>query len=178
MKLPDGPRWLALAMLLSLGGNAFLGGYLLGNRPPFLHPDGPPPFGPPPDDPGGPGGPGSGLPPGPERFVARLADRLPPDDAAILRGALAENREFFEAEDERRRDFPRRLTAALGAEPFDAKAFEQVLADHDESEYLAHQRMRTVLVKVAASLSPGARQTLLNMRPPGPPPRLFGGMGR
>ncbi len=162
MRLPQGPRWLGLALLLSLGGNAFLGGYMFGRgdaAPPFGFPAGPPPGGFPP-----------GPPPRPEHFIARLAERLPAPDAALVRAFLEENRRSFDADDARRREFPHRMRAAMRADPFDAAAFEQVFAEHDEAEYQTHRRLRGELAKVAAFLSPEARRILADFGPPGPPP--------
>jgi hypothetical protein len=111
MNLTEGPRRSALAvvLLLSLGGNAFLGGYLfgrggpVGDHPPFDFHGGPPP--------GAPGGP----PPRPDHIAERLLEKLSGTDAAVVRAFLDENRAFFDAEDQRRRAFPGRLRAALTA---------------------------------------------------------------
>jgi uncharacterized membrane protein len=169
MNLTEGPRRSALAvvLLLSLGGNAFLGGYLFGrggptgDHPPFGFPGGPPP--------GMPGGPPGG-PPRPDHMAERLLEKLSGPDAAVVRTFLDENRAFFDAEDQRRRGFPGRLRAALTAEPFDAAAFERVLAEHDEGEYQAHRRLRQALTAAAAALSPEARRLLTTLEPPRPPP--------
>lgn len=148
--------WLAVALLASVGGNVFLGGYLAGrgafSGPPGLH--------------GGPPGP----PMRPDEFFERLAERLPAADAAILRRFAAENRDAFERDDAQRRDFPRRLRAALTAEPFDAAAFEKLLADHDAAIQQAHAVLRQRIAAAAASLSPEARRVLAESPLPGPPP--------
>lgn len=162
MSLTEGPRRSALAvvLLLSLGGNAFLGGYLFGrggpagDHPPFGFPGGPPP----------------GGPPRPDHMAERLLDKLSGPDAEAVRAFLDENRAFFDAEDRRRRGFPDRLRAALTAEPFDAAAFDRVLAEHDEGEYQAHRRLRQALTATAAALSPEARRLLTTLEPPRPPP--------
>jgi uncharacterized membrane protein len=165
MSLTEGPRRSALAvvLLLSLGGNAFLGGYLfgrggpVGDRPPFGFPGGPPP--------GMPGG-----PPRPDHMAERLLEKLAAPDAAVVRAFLDENRAFFDAEDQRRRGFPDRLRAALTADPFDPAAFDRLLAEHDEGEYQAHRRLRQALTAAAAALSPEARRLLTTLEPPRPPP--------
>lgn len=157
MRSPQLPRWLVLALLASLGGNVFLGGYLAGRS----GGGGPP---------GGPGFP-PGPPPRPDQFIERMAERLPAADAAVLRRFAEENRDAFVRDDARRREFPQRLRAALLAEPFDAAVFERVLAEHDAAEQQAHGVLRGRLAAAAAALSPEARRTLAeNPPPPGPMP--------
>lgn len=147
MKLLDRPGWLVLALLSSLGGNVFLGGFVLG-RGDGRH----------------------GPPPPPEHMLERLAERLSPADAAVLRGVINAGRGQFDADMARRRGFHDKLRAALTAEPFDPAAFEKMLADHDDGEYAAHQHMRRAMVAAAAALSPEGRRAMADMRPPGPPP--------
>ena len=157
MNLPQTPRWLALALLASIGGNVFLGGYLAGRSSGF----GPP---------GGPGFP-PGPPPRPDLFIERMADRLPAPDAAILRRFADENREIFSRDDGRRRDFLDRLRVALTADPFDPAAFERLLAEHDDAEQQTHALLRGRLAAAAAALSSEARRVLAqNPLPPGPLP--------
>ena len=162
MKLLQSPYWLAVALLASVGGNVFLGGYLAGrgafSGPPGLY--------------GGPPGPPPGPPMRPDEFFERLAERLPAADAAILRSFVAENRDTFDRDDAHRRDFPRQLRAALTAEPFDAVAFEKLLANHDDKVQQAHALLRQRLAATAAALSPEARRLLAEspMPPGGPPP--------
>lgn len=156
MKSLLSPYWLAAALLASVGGNVFLGGYLAG-RGAF--------FGPP----GHYGGP-PGPPMRPDEFFERLAERLPPADAAILRRFAADNRGAFDRDDAHRRDFPQQLRAALTAEPFDPVAFEKLLADHDAAIQQAHALLRQRLAAAAAALSPEARRVLAESPLPGPPP--------
>lgn len=158
MKSLLSPYWLAVALLASVGGNVFLGGYLAGRGaffgPPGLH-----------------GGPPPGPPMRPDEFFERMAERLPAADAAILRRFATENRDAFMRDDARRRDFPQQLRAALTAEPFDSAAFERLLADHDAAVQQAHALLRQRLATAAASLSPEARRVLAESPlPPGPPP--------
>lgn len=156
MKSLRSPYWLAVALLASVGANVFLGGYLAG-RGAFSGPPGPY---------GGPPGP----PMRPDVFFERLAERLPPADATILRRFAADNRDAFMRDDAQRRDFPQQLRAALTAEPFDPAAFEALLADHDATVQRAHALLRQRLAAAAASLSPEARRLLAESPLPGPPP--------
>lgn len=131
---------LPLALLASLGGNLFLGGFILG-------------------------GPRHHGPPDPERFVERLAATLPEADAAMLRRALADNRDALVADRERHRDMPRKIEAALLAEPFDPQALARVFAETDAQEQPARRRMQQALIEVAAALSPEGRRRMAAFRP-------------
>lgn len=142
-------RWPMIVLLLSLGANMFLGGFILGHRPP--------PFGPPPP----PGGP----PPDPARMVERVASQLAPEDAAILRRALNANRSLFEDELRRRHEFPNRLRAALKAEPFDPKALLAVFEENDREEAQLRERIAAALVGAAAAMSPEGRRRMAEFRP-------------
>lgn len=145
-------RWPMIVLLLSLGANMFLGGFLLGHRPP--------PFGPPP--------PGGGPPPDPARMVERVASLLPPEDAAILRRALDANRDLFEEERRRRRDFPNRLRTSLKAEPFDPKALLRIFEENDRDEAQTRGRIAAALVAAAAAMSPEGRSRMADFRPQDP----------
>lgn len=143
-------RWPTIVLLLSLGANMFLGGFLLGHRPP--------PFGPPP----------GGGPPDPAHMVERVAARLSPDDAAILRRALDANRDLFEEERRRRREFPDRLRAALKAEPFDPKALLRIFEENDREEAQSRGRIAAALVASVAAMSPEGRRRMADFRPQDP----------
>lgn len=144
-----------VALMLSLAVNMFFAGLAVshvGRRPP-------PPHG----------------PPGPEGFILRLAETLPPDDAALLHRALDANRPTIRAEHEVRESFPQRLRIALLAEPFDPKALIAVFEDTDRQEHALRQRVQASLAEAAAAMSPEGRRRMAEFRPPrhgppGPPP--------
>ncbi|PWC32065.1 periplasmic heavy metal sensor [Azospirillum sp. TSO22-1] len=148
-------RWMPVALMLSLAVNFFFAGLAVSHvgRPP------PPPHG----------------PPGPEGFLQRLAETLPPDDAVILRRALDANRATMQAEHDVRESFPQRIRAALLAEPFDPKALLAVFETTDQQERALRQRVQASLAEAAAAMSPEGRRRMAEFRPPrhgppGPPP--------
>lgn len=144
-------RWPLVALVVSLGGNLFLGGWVAGGG--FGHF---PPMGP---------------PPGPDRLIERLAEGLPSADATLLRDAAARNREAFIADNDRRRTFPDRMRAILREEPFDAAKMEVLLREEEDRETANRQRFTTEMIGVAKKLSPEARKKLADFRPsPGPGP--------
>lgn len=126
-----GSRILGALLVVSLGLNLFLGGWIAGRA--FLpHP--PPP------------------PPGPGGLLERLTRHLSPADAAILRGA-------FEP-DPRGRDrqhaLHARVAALLRAEPFDPQALAAAFAE----DHAARGDFGQKLAAAAARLSPEGRRQL------------------
>lgn len=138
-------HWMPAALLASLGANLFLGGFLLGQ------PHRPPPG-----------------PPDPQRFVERLASTLPEADAAVVRRIMAANRDALVADRERRFDMPRRIAAALKAEPFDPQALSQLFAEDDRQDRAVRLRIQAAIIEVAAAISPEGRKRMAEFRP-GPP---------
>lgn len=130
----------------------FLGGYLLGRRPPF---GGPPPG-----------------PPGPMRLLEHMAERLPPDDAALLRAAIEGNRPEMDELARRHREFPDRIRTVLLAEPFDPQALARLFEEQDRREAQVRDHVQSVLIKVAAAMSPEGRRRIAEFRPDDrrPPP--------
>lgn len=149
MTPPTRSRWLFLALLASLGANMFLAGYLLGARPPF----GPPPG-----------------PPNPLRLLEHMAEQLPPDDASLLRAAVESNRPELDELGRRHREFPDRVRAVLRADPFDPQALARLFEEQDRREAQVRERFQSVLIKVAAAMSPEGRRRIAGFRPEDHPP--------
>jgi uncharacterized membrane protein len=142
-------RWVLAALVASAGINLFLAGWVIGGG-------GARPFFPP------------GPPPSPDRMIERLADTLPPADAAILREAATRHRRDFEADNERRRAFPERLRAILKSEPFDPATLEAVLREEDVRERESRDRLLADLIAAAGRLSPEARHRIADFHPEPP----------
>lgn len=150
--MPADRRWLLPA---SFALNVFLGVALAAHA--FR-----PGFGPPPP------------PPKPDKLMERIAETLPPADAAILRSAFEQQRSRLDRFRDHRDDFPDRIRAALQADHFDAETLRRLLAEgrirRDEFE----TALETLLVDAASVMSPEGRRKLADWRPlgrpPGPPP--------
>lgn len=156
------PGRLGLALIASLGVNLLLVGVIVGGMGPMVL------FGP--RGPGGPGGPGDpGR--GPERMIERMAERLEPRDAEIVRAAVRERGDRFRREEPRFREFPQRIREALSAEPFDPEALRRVLGEADAREAQFRAEVRDTAVRVATEISPASRKIIAETRPGEPPPR-------
>lgn len=145
--LTPGRRWSLVALVASLGFNLFLAGMILGRVG------------------GGPFFNGHPPPPSPDGFIERIADRLPPADAEIVRKAMSTHRESMDQDMERRRRFGDRVRQALMAEPFDADALGTVIAEEDAAEQESRLRFTKSLVGIARALSPEGRRQLATFRP-------------
>lgn len=130
-----GWRWsriLGALLVVSLGANLFLGGWIAGRA--FLpHPPPPPP-------------------PGPGGMLERLTRHLSPEDAAILRGAFEPDTGMRE----RQHAFHARVAALLRSEPFDPQALAAAFA----ADHAARADLGQKLAAAAARLSPEGRRRL------------------
>lgn len=107
-------------------------------------------------------------PPPPGGLVERIASRLSPEDALILRRAFAALPDPGQDD----RALHARVEAALRAEPFDPAALDDAM----DKEFAGHDAfgrgLRQALVKAAERMSPEGRQVLADqLRHPPPPPR-------
>jgi len=156
------PRRLTVALIASVGVNLLLVGVIVGGMGfrPLLGP-------------GGPGDPG-----GPDGMIERLADRLNPKDARIVREAVRAHRAEFAKNDPERRGFPDRIRAALTADPFDPEVLRRVLDDADVHDVEFRANLRRTAVRVATEIDAESRKIIAetrpgdpSSRPDGPPPR-------
>jgi len=150
--MPAARRWLLPA---SFALNIFLAVALAAHA---LRPG----FGPPPP------------PPKPDKLMERIAETLPPADAAILRRAFAEQKPGLDRFRDHRDDFPERVRRTLQADNFDADQLSRVLAEGRKRRDEFETALETLLVTAAAAMSPEGRRKLADWRPlggpPGPPP--------
>jgi uncharacterized membrane protein len=136
MKVFNQQRLLVIGLLASLGLNMFFAGLTISHLRP------PPPF-------------------DPLHMLSRLADQLPPTDAAILRQVLDSKAAEMREDEAHFRSFPQRLDAALLAEPFDPAALAAVFADGRGQE----SAMSAVMIEAATRMSPEGRHRLAMARP-------------
>lgn len=132
--------WLVLALIVSLGGNMLMGGYLWRQ---FSH-HGPPDL---------------------DHFVNGMAADLPAADAAILRAAFAEHREELREPDGDRDAFHDRIGQLLQAEPFSPEALAGFFAEQREGHHARIRLMEETIVKAAAAMSPEGRHRMARFRP-------------
>jgi hypothetical protein len=143
MTITSSRRWLLITLILSLGGNMFLGGMLVSRILPRTPPD----------------------PPDPKRFVERLAATLSPADAEILGQHLSFDRDAVLAEPPMRDDLPGKIAIALRTEPFDPQALDQLIANHERQAQLFNEHMRKGLIAAASAMSPEGRRKMAAFRP-------------
>lgn len=143
-------------LIASLGCNAFLGAAVATH---FLK-DPPPP------------------PPPPGRMLEEMAETLPPEDARIMRQAIATYSTLLTKE--RHEEQFQRLRQTLAADPFNADAFRAAEAELRQRQ----TAMNDIILEVVPRLSAEGRKKLSEFRPPrgpgkprgleeqdGPPPR-------
>ncbi|KJV09978.1 hypothetical protein VZ95_08010 [Elstera litoralis] len=138
--------------MVSVAGNLFLGGLLVGSelrRPPK------PPFGP------------------PEMMIEQLATRLSAADQAVLNGVMAEVRERFRTS---RATIERAKAATadiLAQEPLDLARLRQSVIEIDAQMQTVGKGITDSLVGSAEKLSPEGRAFVADLlrRPPPLPPR-------
>lgn len=180
-------KWLALALLVSLGANMFMGGLLAGRfartapEPDIAGPGaggGPGTTGPGTTGPGGagpgtagPGGSGQAAGPGPlERpivtAIRRMAATLPDDERARFEQAFAERRRDIGRATLATREARFALRDAIMADPFDRgrveQAFAQLRARNDDVQRLLH----AIALDAIARLPKESRQALANWAQP------------
>lgn len=141
MMLRPIPRlWLPLALILSLGGNMLLGGYIwrdMGHR----------------------------GPPNIDTFVERLVADLPAADADILRRAFAERRHILLQNDRNREAFHEDLARLLQAEPFSPERLATFLQEQDDRLAAGKRAMQEAIIAAATAMSPQGRQQMARFRP-------------
>ncbi len=94
------------------------------------------------------------------RFVDRIADSLPSEDARIFRAAFDEHRDEL-MRLERAFDGSRQsIRTVLRTRPFDPAALEAVIAAGQADRRIADEILRRSLVEAAQTLSPEGRRVL------------------
>jgi uncharacterized membrane protein len=137
-------RWL---LPVSLVLNAFFGGILVG------HLDRPHQFGPLPD---------------PAGIADRMADGLPPADAAVLRQAFASQAADLDRGHQAMDTFRRKIETLLSAPNFDPVAMKALLEGIRQAHEVEDAAMSAALIGAATKMSTEGRQRLAHL-PPGPP---------
>jgi uncharacterized membrane protein len=154
-------KWLALALVVSLGANFFLGGLLAGRfagRPP----EGPPVA-----------GNGPAAAPGQQvlaQAIRLMAAALPEADRAGFEQAFFDRRREIMRANVATREARLALRDAIMAEPFDRTRIEQgfatLRARNEDVQHVLH----TIAIDAIARLSTQSRQALANWaQPPRPP---------
>lgn len=132
--------WLPIVLLVSLGANLFLAGWLLGGR--SLRPP----------------------PPPPDHFNDQIHERLSSDGAKVMQTAFDAIRRRFETHAREGRALRDRQMSLLQAEPFDADAYVRALQDsrvaRERDRVLADQE----IARAIALLSPDDRHQLAAIR--------------
>jgi uncharacterized membrane protein len=110
-------------------------------------------------------------PPNPAEMAARMAESLPPADAAVLRHSFAA---LTPPPSEGPAVFHARLRAALETPDFDETALRRVFADAAKAHAAFDDAMAAAIIDAAAKMSPEGRRQLAREggHPPfgGPPP--------
>jgi uncharacterized membrane protein len=158
-------KWLALALVVSLGANMFMGGLLAGRfaaRPP----EGPPPEGPSVAGNGPPAAPGPQL----AQAIRLMAAALPEADRAGFEQAFFDRRREIMRANVATREARLALRDAIMADPFDRARVEQgfatLRARNEDVQHVLH----TIAIDAIARLSTESRQALANWaQPPRPP---------
>lgn len=146
-------RWL---LPFSLALNVFFATVIAMRPPHFGHPPGPP---------------------NPNHIVERIADVLPPADAAILRQVFAAHSADIERGHALMHVMPNRVRAILAAPQLDNAALGQVMADDRAARATMDEAIQAVVMETIPKLSDEGRARLSRWdpRPPdgpgGPPPR-------
>jgi uncharacterized membrane protein len=142
-------RWLtvtAIALVVSLGLNLFLGGVMLGRG-----------FGQSAD--------GWGLGEHGVRVnIERILKALPDADRRIARARFADRREAIAGKFAALREARRAVGAAMGAEPFEAAVLATAFATVRERTGDVQASLQAIVVEVAPELSPEARAIIAEGR--------------
>ncbi|MBB4264699.1 periplasmic heavy metal sensor [Roseospira visakhapatnamensis] len=144
MTSPSMGRVLWLALILSLGVNLFLGGFVL--RGVLDPPRGPPP-------------------PSIDRVIDRMTGYLPEADAAILRAVFEARRAEVEAQERSGRALHKAVAQALRQDPFDPEALAAAFARMDAHMMALHGSMQAIIVEATTHMSPEGRRGLARFRP-------------
>jgi uncharacterized membrane protein len=152
-------KWLALALLVSLGANMFMGGLLAGRF-----------AGPAPEPPEIGTGPGGGGPaPGERPLVAairRMAEALPEADRTRFEQAFLDRRRDIARAQLALRDARLELRDAIMADPFDRAKVEQAFAALRTRNDEVQRTLHTIALDAIARLSKDSRQALANWAQP------------
>ncbi len=100
--------------------------------------------------------------------IERIAASLPLDDAVILRGQIAANRDGIESAQAKHRSAQNIIREVLRAEPFDANALQAAMANTRAARQAFDQAVQGVFAGSAAQMSQSGRQALADW-PPGRP---------
>lgn len=140
-------RWPWFLLIGSLAVNMLAGGFVVAHA---LRP--PPP------------------PPGPEHalghFIERAAERLSPEDAAILRRALEDARPLFVRMHAARGDFGARMRTELIATPFDPERVRALFDSSRAADDAVRAEIEARVVETMKRLSPKGRLGLAESRMP------------
>lgn len=126
--------WILIA---SLGCNAFMGAAIATHL--LRDPPAPPPFG---------------------KMLEEIADTLPPEDARLMRQAIAANGILMSRE--RHEEQFQKLREAVAADPFDITAFVAAEAQLRQRQ----TAMGDIMLDIVPRLSPEGRKRLSEFRPP------------
>ncbi len=166
-------KWLALALLVSLGANMFMGGLLAGRF-----------AGQPADPPPGTGtGPGGG--PGPDQplvaLIRRMASALPGDERTAFEQAFLDRRRDIVRANVAVREARLALRGAIVADPFDRPRVEQAFADLRARNAEQQRVLHTIAIDAMVRLPQASRQSLADWtqqsRVPGRPGDRLRGPG-
>jgi uncharacterized membrane protein len=146
MGLPPFRKWVLPA---SLALNVFLGTVIVMHPRPPRH---------------GPHDPGS--------LADKIAEALPPADAAILRQAVAAHVRQLMDGDRAQHQTPEVVKALLAAPTLDEAALRDTLAAHHAARQAMDEALAAIITETVTRISPEGRAALAKWRPPGPP---FGG---
>ena len=105
--------------------------------------------------------------------IERLAVALPADDGARLRQDFGARREAIEAAGSAYREAQERIRVATRAEPFDASALREAMADARSVRQRLEEMLQDVIATAAGRMSPDGRRRLADYTPPprGPEPQ-------
>ena len=106
---------------------------------------------------------------GPAHQFEKLASRLPAGDAGVLRAEFGGKSGAIEDAHQaahRTRDAVRQ---ALGAEPYNADAARQAMAQAEDAHLRLNKMLQDVIATAAGKMTPEGRSKLADLRP-GPPP--------
>lgn len=97
-------------------------------------------------------------------IVERRAERLPATDAEVLRAAFEARSTDLEASFDALRDAREQARAAAGAEPFDAEALAGALAEVRARTHHLHEGFHELYLEVAPQMSAEGRRALFERR--------------
>jgi uncharacterized membrane protein len=114
--------------------------------------------------------PGASMTGGPARQFEMLAARLPAGDATVLRDEFAQRSEAIDAEHKAAHRTRDAVRLALRAEPYNADAARQAMADAEAAHGRLNRLLQDVIASAAGKMTPEGRAKLADFQP-GPPRR-------